>query len=68
MAENKFHISSSPHLTEGITTQKVMIAVILALLPEDGAGVVFFGIPALVTVLVSVIGAVFFEALFQKVT
>ena len=68
MAENKFHISSSPHFTEGFTTQKVMLAVILALLPEVAAGVVFFGIPALVTVLVSVIGAVFFEALFQKVT
>lgn len=68
MAENKFHISSSPHFTEGFSTQKVMLAVILALLPEVAAGVVFFGIPALVTVLVSVIGAVFFEALFQKVT
>lgn len=41
MAENKFHISSSPHFTEGFTTQKVMLAVILALLPEVAAGVVF---------------------------
>lgn len=66
--DNKFHISSSPHFSEGLSTQKIMMVVLLALLPEVVAGVVVFGFKALVTVLVSVLGCVIFEALFQKVT
>lgn len=68
MAENRFHISSSPHFSFGVSTQKIMLAVLIALLPEVIAGVVVFGPAALVTVLVSVCGAVGFEALFQKIT
>lgn len=68
MAENRFHISSSPHFTFGSSTQKIMLAVLIALLPETVAGIVIFGLPALITILVSLIGAVAFEALFQKVT
>lgn len=68
MAENKFHISSSPHFTEGLSAQKIMMAVLLALLPEVIAGVIVFGVKALVTVLVSVAGCFLFEFLFQKMT
>lgn len=66
--ENKIHLSSSPHFTKGLTTQKIMAAVLIALLPECVAGVVFFGFGALITILVSVISCVFFEWLFQKIT
>lgn len=66
--ENKIHLSSSPNFTKGLTTQKTMAAVLIALLPECIAGVVFFGIKALITILVSVVSCVFFEWLFQKVT
>ena len=68
MAENRFHISSSPHFTFGSSTQKIMLAVLISLLPQVIAGTVVFGPSALLTVLVSVCGAVGFEALFQKIT
>ncbi len=68
MAENRFYISSSPHFSAGSSTQKIMAAVLVALLPEVIAGIVIFGVKALVTVLVSVASCVMFEALFQKLT
>lgn len=68
MSENKIHLSSSPHFTEGLSTQKIMLAVIISMLPECIAGVIFFGAAALVRILVSVISCVAFEALFQKIT
>ena len=63
--ENKIHLSSSPNFTKGLTTQKTMAAVLIALLPECIAGIVFFGIKALITIIVSVVSCVFFEWLFQ---
>lgn len=68
MTDIKFHISSSPHFSLGNSTQKIMACVLLALLPEVIAGTVFFGFRALAVVLFSVVGCVFFEALFQKIT
>lgn len=68
MAENRFYLSSSPHFTFGLSTQKIMMAVLIALLPECIAGVLFFGIKALVTILVSIASCVLFEFLFQKLT
>ena len=67
MSENKIHLSSSPHFTEGLSTQKVMLMVIISMLPECIAGVIFFGAAALVRILVSVVSCVAFEALFQKI-
>lgn len=66
--ENRFYLSSSPHFTLGNSTQKIMFTVLLALLPECIWGVVIFGVPALVTILVSVLSCVIFELLFQKFT
>lgn len=68
MADLKFHLSSSPHFSEGLSTKKIMAVVLIALLPEICAGVYFFGIPALITILVSVAGCILFEALFQIVS
>ena len=62
----KLTVSSSPHFTEGLTTQKIMACVLIAMLPECIAGIVFFGLSALVKIVVSVFGCVLFEALFQK--
>jgi Na+-translocating ferredoxin:NAD+ oxidoreductase subunit D len=66
--KNEIYLSPSPHFASGVATQKIMCAVILALLPECVYGVVIFGVRALVTILVSVAGTVCFEALFQKLT
>lgn len=68
MSENKIHLSSSPHFTEGLSTQKVMLIVIISMLPECIAGVMFFGAAALVRILVSVASCVAFEGLYQKIT
>jgi Na+-translocating ferredoxin:NAD+ oxidoreductase subunit D len=68
LEKNEIYLSPSPHFTGGNTTQKIMCAVILALLPECVYGVILFGVRALVTILVSVAGTVCFEALFQKLT
>jgi electron transport complex protein RnfD len=45
-----------------------MLLVIISLLPVTVYGVYLFGVPALVTVIVSVASCVVFEALFRKVT
>ncbi|HAH62100.1 MAG TPA: NADH-quinone reductase [Treponema sp.] len=66
--KNEIYLSPSPHFANGVTTQKLMCTLIIALLPECVYGVIIFGVRALVTILVSVAGAVCFEALFQKLT
>lgn len=68
MDTNTIHLSSSPHFSFKMKTQYIMAAVLIALLPEAIAGVVFFGWRALLTILVSVATCVLFEYLFQKAT
>lgn len=69
MAEqSKIRVTSSPHFFDGNSTKRIMLCVIIALIPECVAGVIFFGIPALITILVSVISCICFEAIFQKAT
>ncbi len=66
--ENKVYLSPGPHVASKRNTQSVMLFVIIALLPLCICGVVVFGVPALVTLIVSVASAVIFEMLFQKFT
>ena len=66
--KKQFYISSSPHFSANLTTTKIMACVLIALLPEVIFGIVTFGLPAFVTIFVSVIGAVGFEALYQIIT
>lgn len=61
-------LSSSPHVSSGVKTPAIMYTVIVSLIPECVYGVVLFGIPALITILVSVASAVLFEALFNILT
>ena len=65
---NEIYLSSSPHFSSGRSTKKIMFFVILSMLPLCGYGIYLFGIPALVTILVSVTSCVLFEFLFQKIT
>ena len=64
----KIYISSSPHFRFNSSTRGIMLAVLIAMLPECVMGVILFGIPALVRILVSVASCVLFEFLFQKIT
>lgn len=67
MSEQKiFQVSVSPHVRNTITTQKIMLMVILALLPSAVFGVLNFGISALVILLVSILCAVAAEWIYEK--
>ena len=55
-------VSSSPHVRSPESVRRVMWTVVLALLPPGAAGVYFFGIKALLVILVSVLSAVATEA------
>ncbi len=68
MSDNKFVISGSPHFSYRMSTTCIMCTVLIALLPECIAGIIFFGWKAAVAILVSVISAILFEALFQIAT
>jgi len=62
------YISSSPHIGTPVNTRRIMGMVLLALTPVSVFGVVLFGVPALLTILVSVAAAEIAEALFRKIT
>lgn len=68
MPSNNLLLSSSPHVFTGVTPQKLMLAVIIALMPVSVYGVVLFGLPALLVILVSVLTAVVSEAAFRAIT
>ena len=65
MAEFKF--SQSPHIKSGNSTRKVMINVLIALLPATIMGIVYFGIPALLTILTAVISSVGAEFVYELI-
>lgn len=54
--EKQLYLSSSPHIHSGETTEKVMRAVIYALLPACAAAVYFFGLRALSVLLICTLG------------
>ena len=66
--ENEIYLSSSPHFSDKSSTSGIMLAVVIALLPLCVYGVILFGIPALVTIIVSTACCVVFEMLFQMAT
>lgn len=66
--KNEIYISPGPHYAAMRTTRTIMLSVVFALLPVAAYGVFLFGIPALVTVLVSVASCVGFESLFRLAT
>lgn len=66
--ENKLHISVSPHIRAKRTTQSIMLDLIIALLPAAIAGVVIFGLRALVVIGICVAASVISEAVFNIIT
>jgi electron transport complex protein RnfD len=61
-------LSSSPHIASPVTVQSLMAKVLIALAPVSVFGVIIFGLPALLTILVSVVTAMLAEALFRRIT
>jgi len=66
--DNKFLVSSSPHIRGPFSTRGIMADVLIALLPSLVVAVYFLGIRALFVTLLSVASCVFFEALWNKIT
>ena len=66
--ENKLHISVSPHIHSKISTQRIMLDVLISLLPATIAGVVIFGLNALLVIAVCVAVCVLGEFVFNKIT
>ena len=66
--ENEIYLSSSPHFSDKSSTSGIMLAVVIALLPLCVYGVILFGLPALVTIIVSTACCIVFEMLFQMAT
>lgn len=63
---NNLLISSSPHIWRGLSTNKIMYLVVVALLFPTGAGIYFFGYHAIWIIVSSVIAAVVTELVIKK--
>ena len=59
-------VSSNPHIRSRVTTGKIMLAVVIALLPAAGFGIYNFGLDALIIILVTVASTVLTEFLYEK--
>lgn len=57
-------LSTAPHVFDGLTTRKIMLNVVIALMPALAASGIIFGARALLVVAVTVCSCVAFEALW----
>lgn len=64
--DNTLTMSLAPHIRSSESTRKIMLDVIIALVPAMIGSIYFFGMSALILILVSVASAVMAEYLFQK--
>jgi electron transport complex protein RnfD len=65
---SKLIVPSSPHLHSQESVSRIMWTVIFCLIPAGAAGVIIFGLPALWTIILAVVSAVFCEWLIQVLT
>ena len=61
----KVIVSDSPHIRGKRTTRGIMLDVTVALLPAAVMGCVFFGVSALITILISVAASVATEFVYS---
>lgn len=64
--DNKLIVSPSPHVHGNISTRRLMLDVLIALLPAFAVTIFFYGTPALIVTAVSVVSCVVFEYLIQR--
>jgi len=64
----KLRVSTSPHIHDSGTTNRIMLDVLIALAPAKVAAVWIFGWRAALVTAVCVISCVLFEWLFEKIT
>ena len=65
--EQKLIVSSSPHIRDDGTVQKIMSDVVIALLPATIGAVYYFRTNALILIIIAVLTAVLAEAAVQKI-
>lgn len=65
--DKKLLMSAAPHIKSNQTTRKVMLDVIIALTPAMIGSIYYYKLNAAILILASIISAVAFEALTQKV-
>lgn len=63
---NKFVVSPSPHIHSGVSTEKCMYNVLIALIPAFLISLYYFGVGALIITLTAVLSCVVFEYLIQR--
>ncbi|MDD3839607.1 MAG: RnfABCDGE type electron transport complex subunit D [Clostridia bacterium] len=66
MEDQKFIVSSSPHIATDVTVNKIMYSVIAALIPTVISGIYYFGIYSVWMILASILACVLTEFVFQK--
>ena len=59
-----YQVSSNPHIRSKVTTNGIMLAVIVALMPATGYGIYHFGPRALAVILVTIASTILTEFLF----
>ena len=57
--------SQSPHVRSNNSTRKIMLSVAIALAPSSIAGIVFFGLPAVLMLLTAVISSIGAEVVYE---
>lgn len=62
-----FVVSGTPHVRSKESIQSIMRDVIIALVPATVMGIYYFGIKALILIIASIVSAVFFEWLYEKI-
>lgn len=65
---NKLLVSPSPHIGSSMTTSKIMLNVVIALIPACIAGILVFGLPSLIILALSTGSCVLAEFLYNKIT
>ncbi|MCM1065800.1 MAG: RnfABCDGE type electron transport complex subunit D [Eubacterium sp.] len=60
----RMKVSSNPHIRSKVTTNGIMLAVVVALMPATGFGIYHFGLRALAVILVTIASTVLTEFLF----
>lgn len=67
MNDQLLNLSSSPHIRSRLTTGRVMLDVVLALMPAAILGVYHYGLHSFLIIAVSVFSAVISESLFNRI-
>lgn len=65
---DKILVSPSPHIGSSLTTDKIMLNVVIALIPASIAGIFIFGLASLIVLLVSIGACVLAEFLYNIIT